>query len=120
VDRVEALALGYVGFAVDHPAHLRVVFGGVVKKDSVPDSLKAAGAEAYGLLRDTVAEGIASGELRKADPDELALACWSLTHGLGMLLAERALPPPLCTRDAARDLTRTVTKFLATGIDARP
>lgn len=119
VDRLEALALGYVGFAVEHPAHLRVVFGGVAKKDSAPDSLKAAGAEAYGLLRDTVAKGITSGELRKGDPDEVALACWSLTHGLGMLLAERALPPPLCERDAARELTRTVTKLLTTGINAR-
>ncbi len=118
-DRMAALAVGYVGFAVEHPGHLRVIFGGVIDKLQAPESLKAASDEAYGVLRGTVEDGLASGELRHADPDELALACWSLTHGLGMLLAEKALPPPLCERAAARAMTQTLVAFLMTGIERR-
>jgi AcrR family transcriptional regulator len=118
-DRLAALATGYVGFAVQHPSYLRVIFGGVVDKDAAPPSLKAAADEAFEVLRGEVVAGLARGELRGGDADELALACWSMVHGFGMLLVDRALPPGLCERVAAEATTRAMVGMLGRGIAAR-
>jgi AcrR family transcriptional regulator len=85
-ERLTALGLGYIGFATRYPAYLQLIFGGVLTKaKSPPPSLQVAGEAAYLTLRDVVAAGIAQGELRAADPDEMALACWSIVHGFSML-----------------------------------
>lgn len=118
-ERLAALGAGYVAFAVDHPSYLRVIFGGVVDKTRAPDSLKAAGDEAFGVLREAVAEGLATGELRGGDADELALACWSIVHGFSMLLVDRALPPPLCQRAAADATAHLLVGLLYEGTAAR-
>src|SRR5437868_943845 len=91
--RLRALGVGYVSFALEHPGYFRVVFGGLVKSAAATPELKEAGAEAYGLLRNTVAEGVDAGVLKARDPDELALAAWSLVHGLSMLGVDGALEP---------------------------
>jgi AcrR family transcriptional regulator len=84
--KLVALGVGYVEFGIEHPAYLQLIFGGVMAKPEVPPSLRAAGRDSYQVLREVVAAGIASGELRKADVDDVALACWSLVHGLTMLI----------------------------------
>ena len=84
--KVVALGLGYVAFATSNPAYLQLMFGGVLNDKDMPPELQAAGAEAYLTLRSIVADGIAAGELRTADVDEMALLCWSVVHGLSMLI----------------------------------
>lgn len=122
VEHLSALGLGYVAFAVQHPAHLHVIFGGVVARANEqvekPPSLVAAGDEAYGTLRDAVAAGLARGELRAGDVDTLSLACWSMMHGLSMLLVDRALPPELCKQVAARTAASSLMQFLFEGVRA--
>ena len=86
-DRLRALGRGYLRFATEHPAYLQVIFGGVLSKELTTPELQAAGKEAYGLLRDTVGDGVARGELREADPELISLATWSLVHGLSHLLS---------------------------------
>jgi AcrR family transcriptional regulator len=91
-ERLRAQGHGYVKFALAHPAYLQVIFGGVLNnKDGCPADLLSAGQEAFGLLRGAVAEGIANGELRPGDPDVLAIAAWSMVHGLSDLLINGAL-----------------------------
>ena len=110
--------MGYVAFAVEHPAYFRTIFGGTVCEDgrARPASLQAAGQEAYAVLRDLVVEGVRRGRLRSADPDQLALAAWSTVHGLGMLLIDNQLGP--MASQPARQLTETVVKLLETGLRA--
>jgi AcrR family transcriptional regulator len=115
-ERLREMAVGYVMFALQHPAYLRVIFGGVIKKESAPDSLRVAGEAAYGVLRDLVAQGVAAGAFRSGDPDEMALSCWTMTHGFGMLLTDKALPPHLSETMAAEAMTRTMVDFLLHGI----
>jgi len=119
LDRLRALGLGYVGFAVEHPAYLRVIFGGVARSVKETPGLQAAGAEAYQTLRDAVADGVQAGELREADVDMLALSCWSSMHGFSMLVVDQALPPELCGVGAAQTAAATLMGHLYQGI-ARP
>lgn len=89
-----ALGVGYVMFGMEQPAYLQVIFGGARSREAMPPELVAAGAEAYLVLRNTVEAGINSGELAKAEVDDVTLACWSIVHGLSMLLIHGAVPKP--------------------------
>ena len=115
--QVVALGLGYVKFATSYPAYLQLIFGGVLNKKDAPPQLAAAGAEAYSTLRDVVAVGIASGELRQTDPDEMALTCWSLVHGLSTLMISGSVPKPIDS-PAERELTERLLALLGVGIHA--
>jgi AcrR family transcriptional regulator len=114
-ERLIAQGRGYVTFALQHPAYLRVIFGGVLGKEKTTPDLEAAGKEAYGILRDAVAEGIDRGELRAGDPDAVSLALWSMVHGLSHLLINRAVVPP--AGDAVMGLADTVMRLLGEGIN---
>jgi AcrR family transcriptional regulator len=118
--RLRASAWGYVSFAVDNPGYFRTIFGGIPCEDGTVRSpeLQAAGAEAYGVLRGLVAEGIQRGRLRHADVDQMSLAAWSMVHGLGMLLIEGQLDPAQSRGTGARALTDTVVRFLEQGLRA--
>jgi AcrR family transcriptional regulator len=121
VVRLRASAAGYVGFAVEHPGYFRTIFGGALHDKALPPSLKAAGDEAYHVLRDLIVEGIDAGILASADPDQLSLAAWSLVHGLGMLIIDKHLDAKLAADPAAvRQLAETMTGLLETGIAVRP
>jgi AcrR family transcriptional regulator len=125
-ERVRALGRGYVKFARAHPAYLRVIFGGVLSRDLCPPDLQAAGSEAYHVLRDAVAEGIARGDERAADPDVVSLAAWSMAHGLSHLLINQAVPPapgggapPGADAVATDALVDAVLGLLGTGINVQ-
>jgi len=116
-DRLIALGMGYVRFATSQPASLRVIFGGVLGADEVPAELTAAGDEAYQMLRQEIAAGIGKGELRGGEPDQLALASWSLVHGLSTLIINGAIPAP-ASAAAERDLVRGMVGLLGVGLYA--
>jgi AcrR family transcriptional regulator len=116
---LRAAGVGYVRFAVQHPAYFRVIFAGLVPDDAVSAELRAAGAEAYAVLRGLVVAGLADGTLRAADADLLSLAAWSLVHGLGMLAINGQLQPWGHGAEAVERLALTLVRFLETGI-ARP
>ena len=60
--RLRAAGSGYVTFALRHPAYFRTIFSEVTysEKDTEPEmqALRAAGEEAYAVLRDLIGEGI--------------------------------------------------------------
>jgi AcrR family transcriptional regulator len=112
--RLNALGNGYLRFATTHPAYLRVIFGGALCTDEPFPELRAAGEEAYRVLRDEVAAGVARGDLRAGDPDRLSLACWSMIHGLATLIINRAIPPHL---GAGEQLAGAMMDLLADGIE---
>jgi len=114
--KLVALGMGYVNFGTTHPAYLKLIFGGALSKQAGPPSLYEAGAEAYDMLRDVVAAGITSGELHQMDPEEMALACWSLVHGLSMLIIDNAIPKPE-TRERERGLIERLVVLLGRGIE---
>jgi len=113
-ERLIALGIGYLRFATTSPAYLHVIFGGVLTGEDVPRGLAEAGAEAYETLRAEVASGIQRGELRAGDADVRALACWSMVHGLSMLIINGAIP--VAGGKAQRQLLDGLLRLLGEGL----
>ena len=98
-DRIVAAGLGYIAFALAHPALFRLMFASE-RPDFAASPLVEASRAAYGHLIENVAE------VRGADPvgDEGGMtdvtAAWAIVHGLADLLQAgrlsflRSLPAP--------------------------
>ncbi len=104
--RIEALAVAYVGFALDDPSTYRVMFGDRLDDGPVPGTEEAQAARArarfptldeaveasFDLLVAEVVAAQEAGTLRAAAPPrDLALALWTLSHGYVDLLQKRRI-----------------------------
>lgn len=78
--------VAYVRFALEHPGLFRLIFGGTLPRGDA--ELEVAGAEAYAVLTARVAT-----VWPPAIAADLALACWSMMHGLACLALDGRLPP---------------------------
>lgn len=119
--RLRASAVGYVSFALEHPAHFKTIFGGSAQGEAEgdappPDSLRAAGAESYGVLRELIAEGVRRGKVRSGDIDQLCLSAWALVHGLGMLIVDMDVAGLRSKPQGVRETTETMFRFLEGGL----
>jgi AcrR family transcriptional regulator len=85
----DAMGLAYVRFAVTHPAHYRVMFGGFV------GGIEAPGTDAFQVLVDAIVEQQQHGLVRGDEPRQLALYIWSVVHGVAMLALDGMLPAPM-------------------------
>lgn len=85
-------AAGYVAFALDQPAHFRVMFGPRLNRDEKYPELERAVQSAYGQLFLAMGGvGTASNtENRKAYDRSYAL--WSMVHGYAVLLLDDRIP----------------------------
>jgi AcrR family transcriptional regulator len=90
--RVSACGVAYVLFAIQHPAHFRVMFGPHFTRRVDHGTLAAEGGNAFGLLVESLIEGQKAGQVREGEPLPLALMAWSLVHGLASLLVDGQLP----------------------------
>lgn len=86
-DRLEAYGVAYVRFAIQHPVHSRMMF--TQQFDSTSDNDDVIGKLALDLLLDT-ASAVAGPNV---DPLHVAIAAWSLSHGLSMLILHGRIPP---------------------------
>lgn len=85
--RLRAFGEAYLGFAAEHPAQYRVMFGRAISKPS--EALREAGERAFDLLEDTVAELL--GPDRAHASREHAMAIMAGVHGLAMLALDGML-----------------------------
>jgi AcrR family transcriptional regulator len=95
---LRAVGLAYVSFAARHPSVYRLMFGPECDKAAHPDLL-AAGHRALAVLVQAVRDAQAAGRLRPGPPEPVALAGWSICHGLASLhtdgLLAATLPMPI-------------------------
>ncbi len=77
-EQLVEFAVGYVSFALDHPALFKLMFG--QECDDRNDDRVLASGELHALLADSLREVFPG-----ADYDALATALWALTHGLAFL-----------------------------------
>jgi AcrR family transcriptional regulator len=117
--RLQALGIAYVRFALAHPSHLRIMFGPEIRDKTAHPSLHAAGKHAFGLLVTTIAEAQRAGDVRRGDPEDLALSAWALVHGLSALLIDGQLEERVASSHDAEALAARVTKLLQTGLARR-
>jgi len=101
-DQLGGLGLGYIDFAMAHPALFRLIFSSKRPDFDDPDLCQAADA-AFDLLVQNV------GRVRDVDPykDEAAMldvmASWAISHGLADLLNAGRLKSVLALPDRQRD-----------------
>jgi AcrR family transcriptional regulator len=100
--RLDAYGVAYVRFAFEHPVHHRVMF---TTELDVPPEQRGEENRAFALLVETAAAVVGP----EHDPQQAALAAWSLTHGLSMLILDGRIPAELVrTAEDAENLARSV------------
>jgi AcrR family transcriptional regulator len=91
VDRLRRIGQAYVGFAMSHRNHYRLMFMTPKPEEMKPeDSRWTRGnpeEDAYAFLKATVADAIAAGRLRPEyrDADMVSQIVWAGTHGVASL-----------------------------------
>jgi AcrR family transcriptional regulator len=83
--RLEAIGVAYVHFALAHPFHYRLMFGDYRCNLSKYSALAEAAQQSFMVLVNTIREGQMAGIFRLADPVDMARVAWSLVHGQSML-----------------------------------
>jgi AcrR family transcriptional regulator len=84
-DGFDAMGRAYVRFAVAHPAHYRVMFGGFLARPGPDPDLAHEAAAAFQVLVDAIVAQQQAGVMRRDDPLQLARYIWALVHGIAML-----------------------------------
>jgi len=109
----EAMGVAYVGFAVAHPAHYRVMFGGFVSTHATDPELMAEASGAFKALVDALVTLQHGGLVREDDPLQLARFIWAIVHGIARLAIDGQLHGSDVEIEA---LTRFAIDRLRTGI----
>jgi AcrR family transcriptional regulator len=108
----EAMGEAYVRFAVEHPSHYRVMFGGHVRNASADSDLAKEGAGAFQVLVDALVSQQRQGQVRGDNPLALAQYIWATVHGIAMLAIDGQLKQP------TTDVIRFANERMRTGIES--
>lgn len=100
----DAMGVAYVRFAVAHPAHYRVMFGGVLSGHASNPALAVEGAAAFQVLVDALVSQQQAGLVRADDPLQLARFIWAIVHGIARLAIDGQL-------HASRAETEALTRY---------
>ena len=87
-----AMGVAYVRFALAHPAHYRIMFGGFVASGEGPAGVADPDTDAFQVLVDAIVEQQRAGLVRGDDPQQMAIYIWSAVHGIAMLALDGHLP----------------------------
>jgi AcrR family transcriptional regulator len=90
----DAMHRAYVQFAVAHPSHYRVMFGGFIESAAKDDHFISEARGAFQVLVDALVEQQNAGDIRRDDPVLMARFVWALVHGTAMLFINGQLPEP--------------------------
>lgn len=83
--------VAYVRFAVQHPAHYRVMFGPEIPDKRSYEGLSAAARAAYEALHSTARACAAVGAFPAQEIEMRATRAWALVHGLASLFIDGQL-----------------------------
>ena len=110
----EEMGRAYMRFALDNPAHYRVMFGVWNSREHHDSALRAAGTRAFQLLVDALATLQRDGVARRDEPPvAVARYVWAVVHGIAMLGIDGRLPDGPA---GVREVTAFAMRRLGTGI----
>jgi len=112
---VEA-GMAYLFFAIEKPAVVHLMFGGVISLDDCGVELKQAADAAFESLVHIVGNGQKSGIYRKADVVDLTLTAWSTVYGLSLMITAGLLRERAGSQAQARKLGETVAEIMLSGM----
>ena len=117
---LKRIGIGYVDYAIHHPAHYRLMFGQrMVERARYPDLYQASNTS-FAMLRDTIKRGIDEQMFRDLPLDVMTMTAWSLVHGMAMLTIDGCLVRPPNQSDALMAIANQVQDTLAHGLLRRP
>ncbi|UGT39838.1 TetR/AcrR family transcriptional regulator [Nocardia yamanashiensis] len=114
-----AMAEAYVRFAREQPAHFRLMFRPELVQPEKNPATAEAGDAAFAELEDAIAVATRAGSLTAEGAETLALAWWSMAHGLASLTLDGKFDlraEQMGTTSAA--LTERITRMFAGLLDA--
>jgi AcrR family transcriptional regulator len=111
---LQAIALAYVRFALEHPDEYRVMFGSAIA--ATPATEGSARQAVFAFLEGGIAALQQQNLVRKGDSYSMALSAWSLVHGLAMLAIDGQLSGKVGGAPSAEELTLTATELLMFGM----
>ena len=80
--QMDAMALAYARFAVEHRAEFEVMFAAALESGGAAE---AGGGQNLRILEEIIREAQKTGEVRQGDPVLLARVVWAMVHGASML-----------------------------------
>ena len=120
MDRIAAMGLAYVEFALEHPQRYRLMFRSELSRSEDPDAATeadAAGGQAFGTLMAAIQDAADRGLLRDGiDAGAAAVTAWSGVHGLASLVLEGALGIRPDQRERTRHLADNVVALIVDGL----
>jgi len=107
-ERFRRMGEEYVRFALENPAHYRLMYGKeALAREDQPELREAANA-LYEYLVDVIRAYQRSGVIKRGDPRVLAYVAWSAVHGLASLVSEEQIHDTINVQGLIRQTTRTV------------
>lgn len=89
-ERVRELGMAYIGFALQHEGHYRVIFNRDLHSLESYKTIKPMADQLFNLLKDIVSERFTDATDSK-DAERTTLQAWSVVHGLSHLWLSRVL-----------------------------
>jgi AcrR family transcriptional regulator len=91
IDKFWRHGVAYVRFAIENPAHYRVMFGPELTDRSAHEDLSRAAKAAFDGLRSSLRECAGAGLFADNDIELRAMRAWALVHGLSLLYIDGQL-----------------------------
>ena len=111
--RVENIGIAYIEYAVKNQAYYRVMFGDLKLEDRKYPALEQTSQKAFNVLFYAIKAGKKNQVFIAEDSLKLAHICWSLVHGVSMLVIDGQLTTS--DSNSILELARTATKTLSEG-----
>jgi AcrR family transcriptional regulator len=129
LDRLCAIGIAYVEFAVEHPAEFRLLTRFEVCPAPQATQiigtfalapLEEAANGAYNILIGTIHEGQKAKLVTEGEPESLALTCWASVHGLAVLILDGLIgKKPSYAHMKVNEVAGIVVETLAKGLKVR-
>ncbi len=108
VERFRRLGEEYVRFALENPAHYRLMYGKeALTREDLPELREAANA-LFEQLVSVIRAHQSSGTIKRQDPRVQAYVAWSAVHGLASLVIDGQIQAIDDVDGLIRQTTRTV------------
>ena len=109
----------YVELAVASPEITLLMFGGFLQPEKCHKELLTVSENAFQQLFNIISNGQKANLLVQQDTMQLALAAWSMVHGLSMLITGGQMAGHINTHDDVVNKTNILSRLLLEGIKQR-
>ncbi len=110
----QQMGVTYIQFAIENPAHYRLMYGKEALRRAQYPQLQAAADAAYAELVGIIEAYQATGTIKSENSHALAYIAWSTVHGLASLLVDGQMRYP----EDVEALARLTTTILLEGMKA--